>query len=68
MPKIEPCIVNALQFSDLIRHSEIIPITAKRILERLGIQTCYFLTFKWLGGFFSRNYWSSLDHDLMAIN
>ena len=48
MPKIEPCIVNALQFSDLIRHSEIIPITAKRILERLGIQTCYFLAFKWL--------------------
>ena len=64
MPKIEP-IVNALQFSDLIGHSEIIPITAKRILERLGLQTSYFLAFKWLG-FLSRNYWSSLDHDLMA--
>ena len=41
MLKIEP-IVNALQFSDLIRHSEIIPITAKRILERFGVQNFIF--------------------------
>ena len=27
----------------------------------------YFLAFKWLG-FLSRNYWSLLDHDLMASN
>ena len=47
MPKIEP-IVNALQFSDLIGHSEIIPITAKRILERLLI----FLAFIWLAFFY----------------
>ena len=57
-------------------------ITAKRILERLGIQTSssskfdrslflilkpisYFLVFNWLF-FLSRNYWSSLDYDLMA--
>ena len=65
MPKIEP-IVNALQFSDLIGHSEIIPITAKRILERLGIQTSYFFGVYMACFFLSRNYWSSLDHDLIA--
>ena len=58
-----------------------IPSTAKRILERLGIQTAssffkmsvfliwsqflIFLAFIWLG-FLSRKYWSSLDHDLIA--
>ena len=54
--------------------------TAKRILERRGIQTSssslvcipefkanfsFFLAFIWLG-FLSRIYWSSLDHDLKA--
>ena len=51
--------------------------TAKRILERLGIQTLssfvflilkpisIFLVLIWLG-FLSRNFWSLLNHDLMA--
>ena len=55
----------------------ILIVTAKRILERLGIQTtssfvkilsffCLFFGVYTAWFFLPRNYWSSLDHELMA--